>query len=244
MKYRIRATIALAVAAGLALSACGSAAGRRPRAGPPRCTSSASPCPRQANKAIAAEWAKTAAGKGVKFETSYGASGDQSRAVVAGPQGRLRALLGDQRRDPPGRRRASSTPDWNKGAEQGHRVVLGRRAGRPQGQPEEHQGLGRPDQAGRRHRHARTRPRRARRGGTRSRPGATSPPTAGPTPRPPSTSPSCSPTSWRCPDSGRDATTSFLGGTGDVLLAYENEAILATQNGEEFDWVVPGRPPS
>ena len=29
------------------------------------------------------------------------------------------------------------------------------------------------------------------------------------------------------------------GGTGDVLLAYENEAILATQNGEEFDWIVP-----
>ena len=41
------------------------------------------------------------------------------------------------------------------------------------------------------------------------------------------------------PNSGRDATTSFLGGTGDVLLAYENEAILATQNGEELDWVVP-----
>src|SRR5690606_21953315 len=29
------------------------------------------------------------------------------------------------------------------------------------------------------------------------------------------------------PGSGRDATTAFLGGTGDVLLAYENEAILA-----------------
>ncbi|WP_205629494.1 sulfate ABC transporter substrate-binding protein [Jiangella muralis] len=41
------------------------------------------------------------------------------------------------------------------------------------------------------------------------------------------------------PNSGRDATTSFLGGTGDVLLAYENEAILATQNGEELDWVLP-----
>ena len=37
------------------------------------------------------------------------------------------------------------------------------------------------------------------------------------------------------PGSGRDATTAFLGGTGDVLLAYENEAILARQNGEEFD---------
>ena len=41
------------------------------------------------------------------------------------------------------------------------------------------------------------------------------------------------------PGSGRDATTAFLGGTGDVLMAYENEAILARQNGEEFDYVIP-----
>ena len=43
----------------------------------------------------------------------------------------------------------------------------------------------------------------------------------------------------RCPSSGRDATTAFLGGTGDVLMAYENEAILARQNGEDFDYIVP-----
>ena len=41
------------------------------------------------------------------------------------------------------------------------------------------------------------------------------------------------------PNSGRDATQAFLSGTGDVLLAYENEAILAHQNGEEFDYVIP-----
>ena len=41
------------------------------------------------------------------------------------------------------------------------------------------------------------------------------------------------------PESGRDATTLFEGGTGDVLLSYENEAILAIQNGAEFDYVVP-----
>ena len=33
------------------------------------------------------------------------------------------------------------------------------------------------------------------------------------------------------PGSGRDATTAFLSGTGDVLLSYENEAILARQSG-------------
>jgi sulfate transport system substrate-binding protein len=41
------------------------------------------------------------------------------------------------------------------------------------------------------------------------------------------------------PGSGRDATTAFQGGTGDVLISYENEAILARQNGEDIDYVVP-----
>lgn len=41
------------------------------------------------------------------------------------------------------------------------------------------------------------------------------------------------------PGSGRDATTAFLGGTGDVLLSYENEAILARQSGSKLDYVVP-----
>ena len=41
------------------------------------------------------------------------------------------------------------------------------------------------------------------------------------------------------PGSGRDATSAFLAGTGDVLLSYENEAILARQSGEELDYVVP-----
>jgi len=40
-------------------------------------------------------------------------------------------------------------------------------------------------------------------------------------------------------NSGRDATTSFLDGNGDVLLAYENEAILAAQNGHGFEYVIP-----
>ena len=41
------------------------------------------------------------------------------------------------------------------------------------------------------------------------------------------------------PGSGRDATTAFTGGTGDVLISYENEAILARQNGEDFEYIVP-----
>ncbi len=41
------------------------------------------------------------------------------------------------------------------------------------------------------------------------------------------------------PSSGRDATTAFTGGTGDVFLTYENEAILARQSGQDFDYVIP-----
>ncbi|MFN8195649.1 MAG: sulfate ABC transporter substrate-binding protein [Nocardioidaceae bacterium] len=41
------------------------------------------------------------------------------------------------------------------------------------------------------------------------------------------------------PSSGRDATTAFTEGNGDVLLSYENEAILARANGADVDYVVP-----
>jgi sulfate/thiosulfate-binding protein len=41
------------------------------------------------------------------------------------------------------------------------------------------------------------------------------------------------------PGSGKEATTAFEGGTGDVLLSYENEAIQARQAGADFDYVVP-----
>jgi sulfate/thiosulfate transport system substrate-binding protein len=41
------------------------------------------------------------------------------------------------------------------------------------------------------------------------------------------------------PSSGRDATTAFTGGNGDVLLSYENEAILAKQGGADVDYIVP-----
>jgi len=41
------------------------------------------------------------------------------------------------------------------------------------------------------------------------------------------------------PSSAREATTAFSGGNGDVLISYENEAILARQKGEDFDYIVP-----
>ncbi len=42
------------------------------------------------------------------------------------------------------------------------------------------------------------------------------------------------------PKSGREATETFLQGTGDVLLSYENEALFAERNGEDVEHVTPG----
>jgi sulfate/thiosulfate transport system substrate-binding protein len=39
--------------------------------------------------------------------------------------------------------------------------------------------------------------------------------------------------------SARESLQTFAGGVGDVLLGYENEAIFAQQQGEELDYVVP-----
>jgi sulfate/thiosulfate-binding protein len=41
------------------------------------------------------------------------------------------------------------------------------------------------------------------------------------------------------PKSGRDALTAFTGGQGDVLLSYEYEATTAQKKGEDVEYVVP-----
>ena len=40
-------------------------------------------------------------------------------------------------------------------------------------------------------------------------------------------------------ESASDALKTFIGGKGDVLLAYENEAIGAIDAGEELEYIVP-----
>jgi sulfate transport system substrate-binding protein len=41
------------------------------------------------------------------------------------------------------------------------------------------------------------------------------------------------------PDSGASATAAFVGGTGNVLIGYENEAISAKAAGDDVDYVTP-----
>jgi len=42
-------------------------------------------------------------------------------------------------------------------------------------------------------------------------------------------------------ESARAALQTFTGGKGDVLIGYENEAIFAKQNGQDIDYVVPDK---
>ncbi len=42
-------------------------------------------------------------------------------------------------------------------------------------------------------------------------------------------------------ESGRKALQTFTNGTGDVLISYENEAIFAQQNNQPVDYVVPNK---
>ena len=76
-------------------------------------------------------------GKGIAFQQSYGASGDQSRKVAAGRRGRRRQLLGRAGRHPAGRRRPgrhrTGTPGQHKGIPFGSVVTIVVRKGNPKG---------------------------------------------------------------------------------------------------------------
>ena len=82
MTIRLRAAAAASLTGLLALTACSADADSSGDAETIKIVGFA--VPEAANKNIAAEFNKTDEGEDVAFETSYGASGDQSRAVEAG----------------------------------------------------------------------------------------------------------------------------------------------------------------
>ncbi|MEV6520723.1 sulfate ABC transporter substrate-binding protein [Longispora sp. NPDC051575] len=235
MKYRIRVTAAAAIAASLALAGCGG--GNEAAAETTTLSIVGYAVPEAANKAIAAQWNKTAEGKNVKFQTSYGASGDQSRAVVNG----LKAdyvhfsVSSDVTRLVDAK---LVDPSWNSGPNKGivssSVVVLAVRKGNPKNikgwddliKP----GIGivtpNPASSGAARWNA-----LAAWGHVTANGGTDAQAAEFLT--------KLFANVVSLPGSGRDATTSFVGGTGDVLLAYENEAILATQAGEKLDWIIP-----
>jgi sulfate transport system substrate-binding protein len=194
--------------------------------------------PAEANKRIGRAWNNTPDGAGVGFQTSYGASGDQSRNVANGqPADYVHfSVEGDVTRLVDGKLVAA---DWNAGPNKGivskSVVVLAVRPGNPLGikgwadivKPGVKIVTPNPSSSG------------AARwnilaawahvtgaGGTDAEAEAFLT--------------QLLQNVVALPGSGRDATTAFAGGTGDVFITYENEAILARQKqGDIFDYIVP-----
>jgi sulfate/thiosulfate-binding protein len=242
MTHRLRATLALIAVSLLAVAACGgsdedAASAGGGGGGDETIHIVGFAVPEAANKAIADAWAETPEGEGVEFVTSYGASGDQSRAVVSGLEADYVHLsvasdvtrLVDE---------GLVAEDWDSGPTKGvvssSVVVFAVRDGNPKGietwddliEPGVEIVTPNPASSGA----ARWNALAAwgqviEAGGTEADAEEYV-------------------TEFfdnvvSLPSSGRDATTAFLGGTGDVLMAYENEAILAHQNGEEFEYIIP-----
>jgi len=193
--------------------------------------------PKEANNAAQKKFAETEAGRGVVWEESYGASGDQSRAVVNG----LKAdyvnfsLEGDVTRLV---KAGLVAEDWNAGPTKGmvsDSVVV---IVVPKGNPNRVTGWADLVKPGVRI----ITPNPASSGSARWNILAAYQQVilAGGT----EAEAKAYLTAFfnnvaALPGSGRDATNAFLQGAGDVLISYENEAILARQSGEELDYVVP-----
>ena len=192
--------------------------------------------PKSANDAAQAGWKATPDGTGVAFETSYGASGDQSRAVEAGKEADYVhfSLEGDVIRLV---KAGLVAEDWNAGPTQGivsdSVVVLVVRQGNPKNiegwddivKP----GIGivtpNPGSsgsarwnvlAGWAHATANGTEEDGKQFLTKFFDNAVA-----------------------LPGSGREATSAFQAGTGDVLISYENEAIFARQSGEDIEYIIP-----
>lgn len=191
--------------------------------------------PKPAYDALATAFAKTAQGKGVRFSASYGASGDQSRAVSNGQHADYVAfsILPDLTKLVPGFVNAGWDDGPTKGLVSDSVVVIATRKGNPK------HITGWDDLI---------------------KPGIKIV-----TPDPGSSGSA----KWNLlaafahgyrvggeaggeeylrrfaanivskPSSGSNATQTFLSGTGDVLISYENEAIAARQKGQPLDYLVP-----
>ncbi len=191
----------------------------------------------QANKQVIADWGRTAAGKGVAFTQSYGASGDQSRAVLGGQQADLVHLS----LEPDVQKLVDAklvSPTWDRTPTKGiltqSVVVMVVRKGNPLGirtwddlvKPGVRIITPNPSSSGSAKWNI-----LAAYGHVLARGGSDADAQAYLT--------KLFGNVAALPGSGRDATTAFTSGNGDVLLSYENEAILARQSGADFDYVVP-----
>ena len=233
---------AVALAGSLFLAACGDDKADKSDGGSDSPASTVSlvafSVPKAANDEIIKEWNSTSDGKNVTFESSYGASGDQSRAVEAGKKADYVhfSLEGDVTRLV---KSGQVAEDWNAGPNKGivssSVVVLVVRKGNPKNikgwddivKP----GVGivspNPGSSGSARWNVLAGWLSATDGGT------------GPDQDGIDYLTKFFQNAVALPGSGREATTAFTSGTGDVLISYENEAIFARQSGEDFDYIVP-----
>ena len=193
--------------------------------------------PAEANARIAEAWQQTPEGAGVQFETSYGASGDQSRNVLNGqPADYVHfSVESDVTRLVDG---GLVAQDWksapNKGVVSSSVVVLAVRPGNPLGITgwDDLTGPGveivtpNPASSGAARWNILAAWAHAKAGGATDEQAT-------------EFLAKLFENTVALPGSGRDATTAFTSGTGNVFITYENEAILARQKGEEFDYLVP-----
>ncbi|MCW2749926.1 MAG: sulfate transporter substrate-binding protein [Aeromicrobium sp.] len=235
-RSRVAAVLAIATSAAV-LAACGGSSDNSSSGGSTTLSIVGYSVPKSANEGVEKAFNATAAGKGVKWKESYGASGDQSRAVLAG----LKADIVHFSLTPDVTRLVDAglvAKDWDQNANKGiistSVVAIVVRKGNPKhitsfadlAKP----GIGvvtpNPGSSG----SARWNILAAYQsiiaaGGSEA-----------------------DATAYlkklfanvkALPGSGRDASTAFAGGTGDALITYENDAIFTRASGEDVDYVVP-----
>jgi sulfate/thiosulfate transport system substrate-binding protein len=230
---RFTAVAAATVAAAVGVSACSSSGG----GGGKSVSIVAYSVPKPAYDALEKAFAETSQGKGVTFDASYGSSGDQSRAVLNGQKADyvgfslepdLTKLVDDGLVD----------ADWNTGPTKGlvsdSVVVLAVRKGNPKGikgwddivkpgvdvvTPDPRSSGGAKWNALAAYAHGLL--------------------TGGSEQAGVDYLTKFFASAVAKPESASKATQTFLDGTGDVLVAYENDVIAARQKGESIDYVVP-----
>ncbi len=232
---KIKVAAMLTLVGVLALSACGGSSDASGGDGTIRLSGFS--ILESANQGIFQDFQATEAGDGVEFEPSYGASGDQSRAVVSGAEADVvhysletdvtrlvgEGLVAENWKDNPTKGIATSSV-----------VVFVVREGNPEGietwddlvEPGVEIITPNPGSSG----SARWNILAAWAHAT----GGTDDQAAGA-----AFLIGILKNTIALPGSAREATTAFTDGSGDVLLSYENEAILAKQNGADIDYVLP-----
>ena len=236
MRKNFKAAVALVATGVLALSACGGDADGSDGGGDTIALSGFSIL-EAANEGIFEDFKGTDAGKDVEFEPSYGASGDQSRAVVAGAKADVvhysletdvTRLVGE----------GLVAEDWKDNATKGIAtssiVVFVVRKGNPDGietwddlvEPGVEIITPNPGSSGAARWNLLAAWAHATGGADDEAAGR-------------DFVTKLLNNTIALPGSGREATTAFTDGSGDVLLSYENEAILAKQNGADVDYVIP-----